>query len=52
MNNQYQFLDDEATNSAQLAIENSIRTEIHNMSKIYAFNGMKVQNLSPIKDYT
>lgn len=34
MNNQYQFLDDETTNSAQLAIENSMPPDIPIRSKI------------------
>jgi hypothetical protein len=42
MNNQYQFLDDEATNSAQLAIENSMPPEIPIRSKIDEINDMIV----------
>lgn len=52
MNNQYQFLDDEATNSAQLAIENSMPPEIPIRSKIDEINDMIVQNVSREKDYS
>ncbi len=52
MNNQYQFLDDEATNSAQLAIENSMPPEIPIRSKIDDINEIIVQNVSREKDFT
>ena len=52
MNNQYQFLDDEATNSAQLAIENSMPPEIPIRSKIDEINDIIVQNVSREKDYS
>ena len=51
MNNQYQFLDDEATNSAQLAIENSMPPEIPIRSKIDDINEIIVQNVSREKDF-
>jgi hypothetical protein len=45
-------LDDEATNSAQLAIENSMPPEIPVRSKIDDINDMIVQNVSREKDFT
>lgn len=52
MNNQFQFLDDETTNSAQLAIENSMPPEIPIRSKIDDINDSLVQNVSRETDFS
>lgn len=51
MNNQYQFLDDETTNSAQLAIENSMPPDIPIRSKIDEITESMVQNVSRELDF-
>lgn len=50
--NQYQFLDDETTNSAQLAIENSMPPDIPIRSKIDEITDIIVQNVSREQDFT
>lgn len=52
LNNQYQFLDDETTNSAQLAIENSMPPEIPIRSKIDEITESIISNVSRENDYS
>lgn len=52
MNNQFQFLDDEATNSAQLAIENSMPPDIPIRSKIDEITETIIQNVSRENDFS
>jgi Leucine-rich repeat (LRR) protein len=52
LTNNYQFLDDETTNPAQLAIENSMPPEIPIRSKIDDISDVIIQNVSREKDYS
>jgi Leucine-rich repeat (LRR) protein len=51
LNNQYQFLDEETTNSAQLAIENSMPPDIPIRSKIDDISDIIIKNVSREKDF-
>jgi len=52
LSNNYQFLDDETTNPAQLAIENSMPPEIPIRSKVDEITDVLIQNISRENDYT
>ena len=52
LNNQYQFLDDETTNSAQLAIENSMPPDIPIRSKLDEITETLLQSVSREKDFS
>ena len=52
MNNQFQFLDDETTNSAQLAIENSMPPDIPIRSKIDEINDHMLACVSREHDFS
>lgn len=52
LSNNYQFLDDETTNPAQLAIENSMPPEIPIRSKVDEITDVLIQNISRENDHT
>ena len=52
LNNNYQFLDDETTNSAQLAIENSMPPDIPIRSKVDDINENLIVNICRESDFT
>lgn len=52
LSNNYQFLDDETTNPAQLAIENSMPPEIPIRSKVDEITDLLIQNISRENDHT
>jgi Leucine-rich repeat (LRR) protein len=52
LNNNYQFLDDETTNSAQLAIENSMPPDIPIRSKVDDINENLIVNICREADFS